>query len=370
MEYWRFFVDESGDDADQSDLFVVGGVLMRTSAQPHRDEPLRLWLASAFPGISYPPHTAHLNYRTGFAVATLLGARQGVRLPPETRAACEAVAEALRGLSMAHESASTFIEALERHEQPGVDVLRSADALLQQRAPRICGGVSALQDRAWRVVGLLFRELQKTVGCEVIAAARDDDDPGANRSDCYRSVLETAVERMFALRRSSSGETQQIWMTAEGRKLPRVGYPPLALSARDLLEIVAAASRFPLDPRSTTDTSVRMDLLDVDIKRPRMHAGLVLADIVMNRLRRLLLGARTMRWAELASYAPRILWNPIEAEARGFPSAGPLPALAVDGSAREAIRATFEGKPTARNAWHAPWVSDEVAAWRRVGGEQ
>lgn len=311
------YIDESGNLAEANEPIALGGIVFRT---PPRNHLLRARLESACPGVPWPLHAAQQRYSAYLALA----AARGETGPyPPSREAERAAAR----LDAAGQLAALPKRAIWRTRIPD---LQNLDLWLGQNHPGLY----------WRLQGQLRA-----------SGSRVDQ------------LLDSLATEAFAF---------AVW-SPPGRLRGTPAYRDLARALGRRAEAVWGSNRATLAAQynDLTVPTLSQDLgglavpLDYDSSAP---AGLVLADLLINRLRRLL--SRTTRtWADLTTAWPRKL--PLVVVPPGGTSEAPLLGVAgrlradVDDVARQLSEGLLppEQVPEALAGLRPPWAGEQAAMW-------
>ncbi len=191
----------------------------------------------------------------------------------------------------------------------------------------------------------------------------DAEAVGKAAVDRYLSLLTTLFERTFALLRSKEPGGHEVRAWVASRDVSRPGYTHTSLQPSDVGDAVQRAATFPFFAASGLgDARVRIHPEAVPRYDARVHPGIVIADFVANRLRRLSARGVSRGWCGVSRLGVQLVRNPLEARSRATPHGDPLPTLASDGPARIALRrALGAGGPLGQLA--VPWQADETSAW-------
>jgi hypothetical protein len=373
---WVLFLDESGQFERVTEPVCIAGLLLqeqRWSAM----KPLRREIARANPLVPYPPHATDLNLAaTHLALWQLatLGAQQGHPFARQFRSA----AGALR--SLAAPPVRRFHQGVARGRLPRWDDLASVNMLLQRGHARCFAELGAVVDWSDEAYVSVIHNLRETYGderCFVVAAADHGafDESDSPAEDRYLELLVVLLERVFALLRTRPPARHFVAVVPAVRDVMGVAGVPAPLSQADVERCIARATRFPLDPPSDgPDEYVRMNAEIPQEYDERVAPGIVLADLVANRLNRL--AAARPPWGQLGRETISRTGLRIEATPRVQPDAAPHPTLAADGEARRIIgqafelvcveRATSAAATIGTATVPAGWERDQAQSWVKL----
>ncbi|HJL02387.1 MAG TPA: hypothetical protein RMH85_24590 [Polyangiaceae bacterium LLY-WYZ-15_(1-7)] len=358
VEEWVLYVDESGDFESDPCSCVIGLALReRESAELARQ--LRACVELCFPLVPWPPHATELNVPITRAAACLLadGGDSAVR---DTCAPALAALEGGRG----QVEVDRLFAATEARRMPDYVDLQSADGWLRRRAPAAHQALLELRDRQRRHVRALFAQLVQLYGPDdvfVVGAAQKGD--GASRADAYSRCLGALLERLLALLQEEGRErVVRFRVATRGVLDPRLR-ASVPLNARHIVEAVEAAK--PFAARLTgADSSVRLVPLEHVTKYDRrVHAGVVLADFLSNRLRSVL--RRNTSWARTEEGVRERVGVAAQARARSW-EAEVLPALAHEGPARAWLERALGLDPSERphlGFMRPRWAGEQARLW-------
>ncbi|MCA9530191.1 MAG: hypothetical protein KC543_08640 [Myxococcales bacterium] len=384
MHRWLLFVDESGNLDEARELAVVAGVLVRLDGDPAWfEQQVRAAIEWAYPGVAYPPHATVLNKTTGLVASTY---RRHLRDPsagaprPALRAAWDALCAAAPELP----AAARVVAATRKHQEPRdwAD-LEECDRYLKRHHGGAYEGALGLAQQGGAGMARALARLPTCAAADsnkprpaafvVAAAARDVDDAfdlGATGdrtvTDRYLSLLGAMLERTMLLLRAEPPAHHEVRLAVATRHVPRPGLPATPLTASDVGEVVGRVIGYPFLPaEGLGDARLRFHCDATPKYDARVHPGVVLADFVANRLRRILGQAiGSTPYSRVAENASRDISLPVEQAAAALQDAGPLPTLAADGQPRAAIRAHLEAEADAAPLPARPrWARDEASAW-------
>ncbi len=356
VEHWQVFLDESGS-FDAMDLRVVAGLAVCAPARPAQVRALREELAARVPGVPYPPHAAWHNVAAGrLAGYVLQRARAGEAAVDGVRGRCEPAWQAL----VQADVQPGYRRALERDRLPSWRDVRACDAWLRRRAPDAHHAIRALCRRDGREVAELLRASAGPFGAPeafLVAAAHP---PGRESAapDRYLELLGVLAERLGDLLAGPRPPARRAWLTVAFRKVEVPGatapVPLRPALVRGVLDRVIGPGVD--NPRFTVEGTPGFD--------HRVHPGVVLADWIANRTRHSLRETGPMSpWTSLAGSLARSVGLPASAPVPALPEAEPLPTLAADGPAREAIAAARRGRSYDLEGIPTRWARDQAGLW-------
>lgn len=359
MRKWQLYVDESGDfdGFEEGGPRLVAGLLISGGRDRGLEQRLRAAVCAAFPGVAYPPHSTVLMSPLGLLAET---SRSELGAVPSLRRACDAALEAL-----ARGPHAAFAEGLRRGRMGTKSERNSADTWLRGELPGAHAQLRAACEDYRGGQRLLLSKVPELCGAHAACLVGAVSYPSLERppegSDHYLSVLADLCERLLMLLRGPSAD-EQIWARVAGRNVTVPGEPKMPMTARAVGWSVKAAMRLPPRPESGLGERVRI-VPDVPCRYDELvHPGVVLADIVCNRLRRILHNA-SMGWAAHRQQLAGELPLPVMLASRLDASDDPLPTLAAHGRAQAAISAAFGGTAPALESVPAGWRRDQAAAW-------
>lgn len=367
---WVLFLDESGSFANDPAVFL-GGVLVQERDDPDLARVIRERIRSVDPTVRYPPHATDLKLPATHLANWLAASREARAEHPlavDLSIAVESLPQAQLPPAF-HD----LVDRWRRGEAHGDDrdILQATTNWLRSEHPQPYRLLCSIADQ-WSV-GMrdVLADLAASWGtdrCFLIGAADvdpDDETPG----DRYLRLLEAVFERVFAFLRTRPPQGHKIWVRAEGRKIGHELYGSIHIRPIDVGGAVRAAELFPLHPpQAPADPHVRLVPRMPEWKAGEYHPGIVLADFIANQLRGLISTASD--WPSLATGARSRTGLESQAHARSFAEAGPLPAIAAQGEAREAIASALRtGRIGELSALGGPaWIRDQTAIWISVVG--
>lgn len=354
--YWQLFVDESGDFRDPAEAVVLAGLALRTYDTTEFRLALQDDLASAFPCVPYPPHAAHLRV-PGYLVACFLAHPEGFS-EPGLRRLCDRAATLARESS--HSAAVNFVRAIPKARPISripIGVTRAFDSWLLHAHPAVHGGLARWTTGYASAAGEMLQRIAGRHEGFVVAAWQS---PGLGAEDCDRrhdDLMEVLLERTAQVLASNEPPDDLVWLRiASPRHDYDVATPRIAAER---------ALRFPLGHQAACEHVQFLPAMPAFYDE-RVHAGLVLADLIANKLRFAL--GQNQSWNQLGTWAADSVMFPIDVFARALRRESTLPTLAADGTARQAIRQAFEGEDLQalypRVAQCSPrWTGHQASAW-------
>lgn len=331
---WQLFVDESGAGWRGEERFLLGGVLV-----PHRPTTsfrtdLERRLRAASPGLPWPIHAQRLAIPAARLEAVRLGAD-----------GCSAVARSLaeRIADLAEPAVQAWARSLEGRKESELPALLELDLWLRRSHP---GDHAALTGEARRVETALLAELAAVRGAVAVASVDPPASDGPRAR--YLRVFQGLLERVALV------VDPRDRVLVRSARYPEVDRVDLAAAIRDLVPQV----RRPAFLEATAPERWADGL----------HPGLVLADLVANRLRR----ATSGDWERVVRRIERTLRIPVVA---ATPHGSALPTLAAEGSPRRAVSLRLSGAPADRavseidRAAVQGWAREQAEAWIRALGE-
>ncbi len=346
MPAWLLFIDESGNFADPDDDVVVGGWLVRAYDTDQLRAALRQRLDVSLPTIPFPPHAAHLD--VAVSRAFLQGSIGG-------DASCE---DALQALSRATaEIAAVVRNARENRRVPSVADLRKADVWLRRNYPRLWRELAERRDREEHQRLTLNAALSLAANArESFAVAAFDRAGRSRRNDRerYEGLLRACVERV-ALHIAPRGSFSFVHLRVAERDL-NDGTTTRRLDVPRVEHILRSAE--PMFESSDARALVR----SVGPFDATTHPGVVIADHLVNRFRRI--ARRASSWRELAVEFEIATRMAIEGGCGRLDGAQLLPAATDDGPAHAAVLAAMSDNAKHRgNPEQSGWVAEQAAAW-------
>jgi hypothetical protein len=318
----HLYCDESGDFTDRHQPVLLGGV-----AVPRPSPRLGDLLRRAAEGVPWPLHAAHLN-RASFA--PMLVAR---RIPGSARLSgpVHQAAARLSGPD-APDAVQRCVVGEGKIDVPDLVV---ADDWLRRVAPALFEQVQRdAEDR----IAAVWEVILGLPDAVVLAAWA----PGlrAPESERYYELWDVLLER-----------AAQLWGPGKGALTVTPASFPWATHSELRRSQGASPAPFPGLTVLVSSAAPKYG--------PDVNAHVVVADLVLNRLRHVL--ARGPRWSAVASSA-----LPPVAERR--PLGGPdLPAIAAAGPAAHAIRAAARLEvppaPAGPSRWVPPWAAEQAEVW-------
>jgi hypothetical protein len=353
---WQVFLDESGDFSKRSERVVLAGLVVEHIPGHEWATWLRNQLRLIYPfyeNSSYPPHATHLHCPLAQAAyAALLPNR---RSEPEGRffLCCEPVLSALRGTNLPE--AKDFFSEIQKKRMPSVGVLWACDRWLSKNNAKAHSILKNEQHSQQRGIEALFSAMARQWRCFLIAAT--ESDPPDNQQDRYLRLTEVLGERLTALLHHQKNK-KTVWVYTE-QKL--VLDPKLNITLPLRKSLLQETFRASQSLRIFASRQVRLEPATPSSKSPQMPPGLILADLIVHRLRRIL--SEQHQWNNLREQAQKSLCLPLEAVAETFP--GRLPSLAVDGNPRQALNAALDGTFAVKlETTHEPqWSFQQAEPW-------
>ncbi len=369
---WGLYLDESGQFDRDDEAVCIAGVLLQEPPSGEGDDILRGVYRRIDPIAWYPPHATDLRLPAWWVAAWVLASPAARVSHPAARTIEHATA--LCAASAAAPELAEMFSLLGRRRRPKRRPLASASTWLRRHHPAVARALSDLaldvERRYQDVAGALLDRFGPD-RCFALAASDDGSEspPPDGPSDRYLALLVPLFERVFALLRARPAERHTVRVFAAERD---VDDPVLGLGERrllrpqDLSDCVRLAERFPFDaPGSPTDPWVRLvPMLTVPYEEVA-PPGVVLADFVGNRCRRVLAGRSSWRDVQRElSLATRL---PFEATTRACEALGPRPTVASTGAPRVAIaRAFASGENDLPVGGTTEWRQEQARRWIEV----
>jgi len=375
------FIDESGNERVEADWLVVAGVLVEPQDRDSFQGAVREALGRLMPGLGYPPHASVQGSPAGRLAFTWLNERDAAAQSLELRA----LLEETRRLSSCPlpRRVQAFFDALARGREPDyVTEMGPCNDWLRSSRPRLHEQWQQFVDRDREGMVRLLQRLQESSSLAVVAAAAqvgdlnfDEPGPSGFAYGLYLTLLEVLLERAVALLRAPA-PPHQIWTTVAVRDVPRWAYPEVRLVPGDLGRAIHEASQFPLLRAAPLHSSTRLLPERIVKYDERVPAGVVLADFVANRLRRVLKGLPpgAGAWNDVEREVRQTLGLPLLLQPRAIPEAGRLPTVATIDPARQAILLAFTGPAATGPApvlavppLRRQWQLDQAERWMDAG---
>ena len=351
MGHWQLFLDESGDVTDPTMPFGVVGWAVGGYDSLH----LRAQLAQSMrriwptPDDAERPHQAHLNEPGTFALVAWRRRSFGLLLNRSEVTLADAT-DRWPGLgSTVWESSwrprlesAKALGAWLRAQQPTAYV--AASQLLGDAEERVAKELGTLADRCGSPVF--------AIGGILAGSAAGHEPPEAR----YRSSFQLVIER---LRRLLRGQKGYVWVHASRA---RVGGFQLDRSHFDRWIQECAAG-----PGGGDAPTVFL----AELTRNDRRDGLVIADLVANRLLRVVRRSAAASWPGFIQGAAERVFLPVETSALATASDARegqtrMPSVAADGIAADVLRG---GQPRERlGEVTPPWVREQAERWLDAGG--
>lgn len=362
-QYWKCFIDESGDLDGGGDMVVLAGYLM-----PERDDPsmlprLKKMIRHQAPLVPWPFHRWIATKPAMYPIWR--EARSDVQLAPKLDAACqqaievweersaERLKEARRNRDQGDEPGPTLLKSLKR-------TLKKADYgafyVLQQHSERICRRISQLpsvisgERRGGESQGLVFM---------VAHDGRKEKD----RKEPYYALLTRLLERLRDVLALMEGE-QVVTVEAAGRYAAHPDLPErgrwgrrIPLSREHLVKSCREVTGEPKGERLAP--RIRLSAEGVSAYDEEVSAGLVMADGLANSLRRKLF--RRPHLADLHRHVQKEFQLPV---ATGTASLSHLAAMGRPSRALELARAgSFEEAHEELEPMDKRWPREQAEQW-------
>jgi hypothetical protein len=369
---WVLFLDESGALEDFESNAVVAGLLMRCLDSPQNKLRLRSMLERAFPHLVYPMHARLENIPVYHALSVVARGAP----PPVAANACRRAVERLADFTPAR----SLLDAAHARRPQSVAWrdLQAADAWLARTDAGIHRDLVHLRahwEHEWTRVLAAMTDRLESRPCFVVGAWDVGSEVPHSTQRRYLSLAEACIERALQLIGSHEPPQQRIHLRVSARNIPEGGSGSTLrrLCPADIHEITSRASSFPLHRQGhgVSFLSYRPCSHHKDV-----HAGLVCADAICNRLYRNLSLRRS--WDEIEIRSTRSIALPVRHLPRLAGIGVPLPTLAVDGELRACIRRAFENPAEAQDirqsleTTNTGWAHEQAIAWvetRLQGGQ-
>ena len=361
---WVLYVDESGDFGEDRFSCVVG-LAMREQESGELERRLRAAVESCFPLVPWPPHASRLNIPVSRAAACLLsdGGHE------ELRARCAPALEALRA---ARDEAALrgFWGSIRAGRMPAFVDLQLADAWLLVGTPEAYSPLRALSQLQMRRMGQVLCALSSAYGADdVFVVGSVLSGPGATPSqDGYLCCLEGLFGRLLALI-DAEGVRQAVRFRVATRHIEdqTLGVR-LPLNAKHVLG-AARAARACAARLLDAEPGVRCVPLEHQTRYDaRVHAGVVLADFLANRVYRVLRASGlSWHWPKLEDEVRHRTGLAPATRARRFDTV--LPALAFEGSLQDWLMSgRVAGQPLPIGS--PRWAEEQARRWAEAAGER
>ncbi len=348
MPAWLLFIDESGNFSNPDDDVVVGGWLVRAYDTDQLRAALRERLDASLPTIPFPPHAAHLDIPASRAL---------LRGPASS--ADPACVESLRALGLAPTEIAAIVQrARESQRLPTVSDLRKVDAWLRRHHQALWRQLAERRDREEHQRLTLHAALALAAdarGSFAVAAFDRARSRGRSERERYEGLLRACVERVAVLV-GTRGSFSSVHLRVAERDLSD-GNTIRRLDVTRVEHVLQTAS--PTLKLSGARALVRQ----VGPFDANTHPGVVIADHLVNRFRRIARSAAT--WRALADDFEVTTRMAIEA-ASGRVEGELLPAATDDGGAHASVLAALasDGPHSAQGADEKPgWLREQAAAW-------
>ena len=358
METWQLFIDESGRAGQANEELVVGGWLVRA----YDNLALRSRLESALRAlpVPYPAHQAHANAPAFHLFAAAHGFGMAVGDPGFR-------AKALEVCRAWPEWEARGLAGWNGGRLPDLNVFNALAAWLSRQDAVLWQRLEALSRHANRQIGDLLGAVGSIVeaaavptGAMVVVATSsapgvDVAHPAARYLDTLTALLER-VAQLLARRQA------RVWVHASSLELE----PGEWFSERHVREAATSA-------RARVPGADKVNLHALPVAGNEQHPGLIVADLVVNRIARRCL-RRHHPWAGVASRVGQYVHLPVTV-ATAWSAAVKLPTLATTGWPQDAVRAALSGATAPPDRPNGPvWGLNQADAWTatvtgtRVGG--
>lgn len=352
---WVLYVDESGDFGEDPYSCVVG-LTMREQECGKLERDLRAAVEGCFPLVPWPPHATALNIPVSRAAACLLSEAGH----DQVRSACSRAVEALRA-AKEEPALRDFWRCVEAGRMPAYSQLRAADAWLKAKD----GGA---HERLRQLVRVQDRRMRRLLRGLALSGGEDDvfvvgavqaRQGGAPEDDGYLRCLEALFERLIALV-DAEGVRQAVRFRVATRHVdePSLGVR-IPLNAKHVVDLVQDAKALAAK-LIEAEPGVRCVPLEHQTKYDeRVHAGVVLADFLANRVRRVLRSSK-LSWSEVGKGVRGRTGIAPEARARRFDAV--LPALTFEGPLRSWLL-TSRGVEELQSMRAPRWAVEQARRW-------
>lgn len=356
---WKLYVDESGDFSNRDQAVAVAGWLVRRDNPAARPDALLRSLLPLAPEPLWPFHHRDLNFAAAWAIGALAAQDQGLAVPeqpglPSLAALGTSLHASVRGMPMA-----VLFKSWRRSPHGSWEGahqgLRTLDSIWRDTSPEdYASALAWVRAHEGRVSGLLRQvraEALATPDCLLVAAgetARGDavPPPRGATTDRYLGVLGCLLQRVRALLDRVDG-THEVEVDVLDRTVSWRGREARLTS--DILVALADSVAVPLGERTTLRFVVSR-------WEPGLAPGLVVADFLANRARRMLESNASLQTVENAARATTGL-----ATRAGVP---PRSALAATGGPWAWVVDLAERlAPLPLRPVNKRWVVDQAREW-------
>jgi hypothetical protein len=372
MVSWLLFVDESGNFDGPEGTVCLGGLLVEHGSLQTMGCALRRGIEKAYPHVPYPPHATELNLAAGHLAAWRRWPVRSVHAE-KLRRANEEFESAIR-TKVLGPLLQGFLNPEGERRRPRFESLEGCDQWLRACAPKALVLLEDVRDSSrLEMVDFLskasssfLKRGQRFLLTGVVECDRHEWDGHSASQDRYLALLRTLFEEVFLFLRSGrsgAGGSRTVLVRVASRGIYDAARE---LTVVDVGEQARSASSFPLYP-----PEAGLDTVDVEAQiEPKfdgkVHAGVVVADFLSNRLRR---AARdgSLGWADVrqaikcaTGLAPDIVPQ-VDQDRRT------KPAVAGQGASWDAITRAFAQRMAERAdiAGSADSSTSVAPGWRR-----